>query len=135
MTKVLSVGGSIIVPENPDTEFLTNFVNMVTEWLNADKSRKLILVAGGGAPARVYQNAYKDVAGKTGVNAQSDAADWIGIMATRINAQLLKACFGDFCKSDVVYDPTKDIEFEGQILVAAGWKPGFSTDNDAVLLG
>ena len=53
MTKVLSVGGSIIVPENPDTEFLTNFVNMVTEWLNADKSRKLILVAGGGAPARV----------------------------------------------------------------------------------
>ena len=40
MTKVLSVGGSIIVPENPDTEFLTNFVNMVTEWLNADKSRK-----------------------------------------------------------------------------------------------
>ena len=135
MTKVLSVGGSIIVPENPDTEFLTNFVNMVTEWLNADKSRKLILVAGGGAPARVYQNAYKDVAGKTGVSAQSDAADWIGIMATRINAQLLKACFGDFCKSDVVYDPTKDIEFEGQILVAAGWKPGFSTDNDAVLLG
>ena len=49
MTKVLSVGGSIIVPENPDTEFLTNFVNMVTEWLNADKSRKLILVAGADA--------------------------------------------------------------------------------------
>ena len=134
MTKVLSVGGSIIVPENPDTEFLTNFVNMVTEWLNADKSRKLILVAGGGAPARVYQNAYKDVAGKTGVNAQSDAADWIGIMATRLNAQLLKAACGSLCQNDVVYNPTVDIDFKGRILVAAGWKPGFSTDNDAVLL-
>ena len=28
MTKVLSVGGSIIVPDKPDTEFLTAFVKM-----------------------------------------------------------------------------------------------------------
>ena len=65
MTKVLSVGGSIIVPEKPDTEFLTAFVKMCTAWLDEDKSRRLILVAGGGAPARVYQNAYKDVAAGT----------------------------------------------------------------------
>ena len=135
MTKVLSVGGSIIVPEKPDTEFLSNFVKMTTKWLDGDKSRRLILVAGGGAPARVYQNAYKDVAASTGVNAEADAADWIGIMATRINAQLLKACFGDYCKNDVVYNPTEDVKFDGQVLVASGWKPGFSTDNDAVLLG
>ena len=57
MVKVLSVGGSIIVPNNPDVEFLSNFVLMVTEWLEEDKNRRLILVAGGGAPARVYQNA------------------------------------------------------------------------------
>ena len=58
MTKVLSVGGSIIVPDKPDTEFLSKFVKMVTSWLDVDASRRLILVAGGGAPARVYQNAY-----------------------------------------------------------------------------
>lgn len=131
MTKVLSVGGSIVVPEKPDTEFLSKFVSMTTKWLDADKSRRLILVVGGGAPARVYQNAYKDVC----ANADSNAADWIGIMATRINAQLVKACFGDYCKNDVVYNPTEDVKFDGQVLVAAGWKPGFSTDNDAVLLG
>jgi len=74
MTKVLSVGGSIIVPDKPDTEFLTAFVKMCTAWLDADKSRRLILVAGGGAPARVYQNAYKDVAGATGLAAENDAA-------------------------------------------------------------
>ena len=136
MTKVLSVGGSIIVPDKPDTEFLSKFISMVTAWLDQDKTRRLILVAGGGAPARVYQNAYKEVAEKTGFSSKDDAADWIGIMATRINAQLLKAAFGDYCKNDVVYNPTlEDISFDGQILVASGWKPGFSTDTDAVYLG
>lgn len=136
MTKVLSVGGSIIVPEKPDTEFLSKFVKMVTKWLDEDKSRRLILVAGGGAPARVYQTAYNQVAELTGVKAEANAADWIGIMATRINAQLLKASFGDYCKNDVVYNPTEeDLSFDGQILVASGWKPGFSTDTDAVYLG
>lgn len=135
MTKVLSVGGSIIAPEKPDNSFLREFVVMVTAWLNADSSRKLILVAGGGAPARIYQHAYTEVSAETGIPADSSAADWIGIMATRINAQLLKALFGNLCRNEVVYNPTEDLNFDGQILVAAGWKPGFSTDNDAVLLG
>ena len=136
MTKVLSVGGSIIVPEKPDVDFLSKFVAMCREWLDQDKSRRLILVAGGGAPARVYQNAYKDVAQAAGTAFDANAADWIGIMATRINAQLVKASFGDYCKNDVVYNPTlDDLKFDGQVLVAAGWKPGFSTDTDAVYLG
>ena len=49
MTKVLSVGGSIVVPEKPDTVFLSQFVSMVKEWLSEESSRKLILVVGGGA--------------------------------------------------------------------------------------
>ncbi len=134
MTKVLSVGGSIVVPDQPDTDFLSNFISMVKDWLSEDASRKLILVVGGGAPARVYQNAYSEVSKTVGSNSASDAADWIGIMATRLNAQLVKACFGDFCQNDVVYDPTAPIDFKGKVLVAAGWHPGFSTDNDAVLL-
>ncbi len=134
MTKVLSVGGSIVVPDQPDTDFLSNFISMVKDWLSEDASRKLILVVGGGAPARVYQNAYSKVSKTVGSNSASDAADWIGIMATRLNAQLVKACFGDFCQNDVVYDPTAPIDFKGKVLVAAGWHPGFSTDNDAVLL-
>lgn len=136
MTKILSVGGSIIVPEKPDTIFLSEFVSMCISWLKSDKNNRLILVAGGGAPARVYQNAYNEVAEKTGLGAQANSADWIGIMATRINAQLLKACFGDYCKNDVVYNPTaENLAFDGQVLVASGWKPGFSTDTDAVYLG
>lgn len=133
-TKVLSLGGSIVVPQKPDTDFLAEFIAMTKEWLAQDKSRRLILVVGGGAPARIYQEAFREVSSKTGTKADNDAADWIGIMATRINAQLVKASYGDLCKNDVVYNPTEDVEFKGQVLVAAGWKPGFSSDNDAVLL-
>ncbi|MBQ6566388.1 MAG: UMP kinase, partial [Treponema sp.] len=35
---------------------------------------------------------------------------------------------------NIVIDPTKVTDFTDRILVAAGWKPGFSSDNDAVLL-
>ncbi len=134
MTKVLSVGGSIVVPNQPDTEFLVKFVSMAKEWLLEDSKRKLILVVGGGYPARVYQNAYSEVAKKVSTTSSEGDADWIGIMATRLNAQLVKACFGDLCQNDVVYDPTSPIDFKGRVLLAAGWHPGFSTDNDAVLL-
>lgn len=136
MTKILSVGGSIIAPDKPDSVFLSEFVTMCKKWLDSDRQNRLILVAGGGAPARVYQNGFKEVCEKTGNSFDANAADWIGIMATRINAQLLKACFGDYCKNDVVYNPTVEyLAFDGQVLVASGWKPGFSTDTDAVYLG
>ncbi|MBP3708808.1 MAG: UMP kinase [Treponema sp.] len=163
ITKILSVGGSIIAPEKPDVDFLRQFVAMARAWISAENDRRLIFVAGGGAPARVYQHAYREVLADTGMSqcgaaqssgarrsdaaqdsgvvnagsalqADSDAADWIGIMATRLNAQLLKACCGSLCTDDVVYNPTGDVSFTGKILVASGWKPGFSTDNDAVLL-
>ncbi|MCR4789900.1 MAG: UMP kinase [Treponemataceae bacterium] len=132
MVKVLSVGGSIVVPEFPDTEFLKKFTGLVKKWLAEDADRKLILVVGGGGPARIYQNAYKEIAGSQ--NYDNNQADWIGITATRLNAQLLKASFGELCPQDVVYDPTAVKEFKGRVLLAAGWKPGFSTDTDAVIL-
>ena len=135
VTKVLSVGGSIVVPEKPDTDFLCKFIAMIRNWLNEDSQRRLILVVGGGGPARIYQNAYREiVSASDGASSDSSEADWIGIMATRFNAQLLKAALGDLCPQEVVYNPTTVDEFNGRILVAAGWKPGFSTDNDAVLL-
>ncbi|MCH5291139.1 MAG: UMP kinase [Treponema sp.] len=145
ITKVLSVGGSIIAPAQPDTAFLAEFTAMVTDWLMANSETRLILVAGGGAPARVYQNAYRDVVDhftdaqkQASMFADKDltdyACDWLGIMATRLNAQLLKTVFGPLCQQDVVTDPTQVVDFTGRILIASGWKPGFSTDNDAVLL-
>jgi uridylate kinase len=66
--------------------------------------------------------------------ADADTLDWIGIAATRLNAELLKQLFRELCLEQVVTDPTSVSVFPGRILVASGWKPGFSTDYDAVLL-
>ncbi len=130
MVKVISLGGSIVAPEQVDTAFLKEFHSLIKKYLEEDKSRKLILVIGGGGPARSYQKAYREIADTP----SSDRQDWIGIAATRLNGELLKSVFGEFCKNAVVADPTAVKEFNDRILVAAGWKPGFSTDFDAVLL-
>lgn len=136
MTTVLSLGGSIVAPEGPDAAFLSAFVALVHEHLDASPERRLILVVGGGGAARSWQRAYREVcvAREAGGPQDHDAQDWIGIMATRLNAQLVKAVLGELCPQDVAIDPTALTIFMGRVLVAAGWKPGFSTDYDAVLL-
>ena len=129
-TRVLDLGGSLVAPDEIAADFLTNFRHLVNEYLEEDESRRLILVIGGGSPARKYQAAYRAISPVP----IDDEADWIGIAATRLNAQLLKAIFRNYCLNPVVTDPTAVNDFSGRILVASGWKPGFSTDFDAVLL-
>lgn len=130
MTKVLSLGGSIVAPDAPDTSFLRDFAALVRSWLDGDAARRLILVVGGGGPARTWQKAYRDSVDVPDPEAQ----DWIGIMATRLNAQLVRSLFLDLCPHEVVIDPSTVTVFGGRVLVASGWKPGFSTDFDAVVL-
>jgi uridylate kinase len=131
MTTVVSLGGSIVAPDGPDPAFLSSFVALVREHLAVDAERRLILVVGGGGPARSWQRAYRE---SGGLAEDHEAQDWIGVMATRLNAQLVKALLGPLCPQEVVTDPTALSIFMGRVLVAAGWKPGFSTDYDAVLL-
>jgi uridylate kinase len=151
MTSVLSLGGSIVSPpEGPDAAFLAEFRARLETWLDADPGRRIILVIGGGGPARSFQNAYREFLRRYSVGQAAAAAsaatapdsgsvdealDWIGIAATRLNAQLVKAAMGGLCHEPVVTDPSGPIDFTGRVLVASGWKPGFSSDYDAVLLG
>ena len=134
MTTVISLGGSIVAPDGPDPAFISSFRELVDGYLEADPERRLIFVVGGGGPAREWQKAYRSVAAAAGLTAEPEAQDWIGIMATRLNAQLIKAVCGPWCPQEVVTDPTAVEIFMGRILVASGWKPGWSTDYDAVLL-
>lgn len=128
---IISLGGSIIAPEDPDTEFLLKFRSMVESFIK--KGERFIFICGGGAPARKYQTAYRQIVKSEEQSAQ--AQDWMGIRATHLNAELVKSIFGSYCKEPVVTNPKEEgLEFTGSVLVGGGWKPGFSTDTDAVYL-
>ncbi|HIS14519.1 MAG TPA: UMP kinase [Candidatus Ornithospirochaeta stercorigallinarum] len=129
-TTVLSLGGSIVAPEKVDVEFLTRFKASIAGYLEERKDARLILTVGGGAPARIYQEAAR----KISPSSSAEELDWLGIRATHLNGALVRAVFSEYVENELVTDPTGDFSFDGRILVAAGWKPGFSTDTDAVYL-
>ncbi len=138
-TIVFDFGGSIVVPEGIDTLFLAKFQEFLRSLLKKEGELRIILVIGGGATARVYQEAYRALCDSspatTKQGKEQDAKlDTIGIAATKLNASLLHALLGEFCQEPVVEDPSNPGEFTGRVLIGAGWKPGFSTDYDAVLL-
>lgn len=124
-TVVVSLGGSILVPEEIDMVFLAGFRDLV---LNMDRKR-FIVICGGGRVCRKYQDAARGV----GIASKSDL-DWIGIRATRLNAELVRAVFGESAYEHVVQDPGEEIETEKRVIVGAGFRPGSSTDLRAVQL-
>lgn len=125
---ILSVGGSIIIPKTGfDVPFLTEFRKLILK--EVKRGKKFILVAGGGSTCRTYQAAAKEV----GVIEKNDL-DELGIAVTVLNASFLKQLFKGYAHHEVVTNPTKKIKTTKPIIIAAGWKPGCSTDTDAVLM-
>jgi len=128
---VISLGGSLIVPRHIDWKFLKKFKELILKQVK--KGRKFILITGGGYACREYQQAAMKV-----TNLTKDDRDWLGIHTTRLNAHLVRTIFRDFAYPRINKNPNdlKDFfNFKEGIMIAAGWKPGFSTDFDAVTLG
>lgn len=127
-TIVLSLGGSLIVPDGIDTVFLKKFMALIRKHVRAGKS--FIIICGGGRLARNYQGAAASITKLT-----RDDLDWLGIHSTRLNAHLLRTVFRHEAYAKVIKNPVKDpLPKHARIVIGAGWKPGFSTDFDAVLL-
>lgn len=126
-TTVISVGGSLIVPDAIDTTFLTNFKHLIDTHIAKD--RRFIIIAGGGRTARRYQDAAKEVATLT-----SDDLDWMGIHATRLNGHLLRTIFRDSAYRVMITNPDEihDVPHHEKVIVAAGYRPGCSTDLRAI---
>ncbi|MBN1156505.1 UMP kinase [Candidatus Woesearchaeota archaeon] len=127
-TIVFSLGGSIIIPKEINLNFLKEFHKLVLSIVK--RGNRVVIVCGGGSINTRYNAAVRNVNPK----ASSEDLDWLGIACTKINAFFVKALFGDKAYG-VIDDPTKKIKTNKKILIASGWKPGFSSDNDAVLLG
>ncbi len=126
-TVVMSVSGSLIVPDGLDTVFLKNFKHFIEGGLEQDK--KFVIITGGGKTARRYQEAASAVS-----DVNDEDLDWLGIHATRLNAHLLLTILRDVAHPIIVTNPhdVLDVPQDARIIVAAGYRPGSSTDLRAV---
>ncbi len=129
---VMSIGGSLIVPNGGiDTKFLSQLNKFVRDQLANNKNRQFFLVIGGGRIARRYRDAGRDVIGH---ELNRDDLDWLGIHATKLNAHLVRTIFRDIAHPYIIKHYEIIRKAVEPVVVAAGWKPGWSTDYDAVLL-
>src|SRR3972149_7629871 len=112
-----------------DTKFLSDFDTFLREKIATNW--RFFVVVGGGSTARHYIESAKRVKGKI-----SDwDLDYLGIHTTRLNAHLIRTIFQDIAHPRIISHYEKKIQNLTQpLVVAAGWKPGRSTDYDAVLL-
>jgi uridylate kinase len=124
---IVSLGGSLIVPEEIDVLWLKKFKALIDAKIA--KGFRFILIAGGGKICRKYQSAAKEI-----VDIEKEDVDWLGIHVTRLNAHLIRTIFREYARPEIVNDPNEKIDFDEKILVAAGFRPGCSTDHDSVIL-
>ena len=126
-TVVISVGGSLIVPDGIDTAFLKKFREVIEKHVRA--GMRFLIIAGGGATARNYQ-AFAKQSG----DLSPEDLDWLGIHATRLNGHLLLSLFRKHAHPVLITNPGKLTSTKKPIFIAAGWRPGRSTDYVAAIL-
>ncbi len=127
---IISVGGGLIVPNGGiDSNFLKKLNVFIRSQVKQGK--RFFLVAGGGRTARHYRDAGKAVVG----DMTDEDLDWLGIHATHLNGQLLRTIFQDIANPRIIQNYDKKLtNWKEPIVIAAGWKPGWSTDYCAVKL-
>lgn len=129
---VISIGGSLVIPEGGiDTKFLSNLNRFIRDELAKNLHRQFFLVIGGGSIARNYRDAGREVIGH---ELTRDDLDWLGIHATKLNAHLVRTILRDLAHPYVVKHYEIIRKAVEPVVVASGWKPGWSTDYCAALL-
>jgi len=126
-TIVMSVGGSLIVPDQIDTDFLSRLKLLIEK--ETANGRRFIIIAGGGRTARNYQDAAREVG-----MLDTDDLDWLGIHSTQLNGHLLRTIFRDTAYRVMITNPDDvlDAPADAELIIAAGYRPGASTDLRAV---
>jgi uridylate kinase len=124
---IISLGGSLIVPGEIDTKFLQNFRTIIESRIRAGE--KFLIITGGGKTARRYQQAAKSVG-----DLDPDDLDWLGIHSTRLNGHLMRTIFRKHAHQRIITNPKQLEPGEEPVMIAAGYRPGWSTDYVAILL-
>lgn len=127
-TVVISVGGSLIVPQSGiDTGFLKKLKNFLEK--NIASGYQFVIITGGGATARNYQNASQKVA-----PTEREDLDWLGVHSTRLNGHLMRTILRKHAYPIVIKNAyeLRKAPTNFKILIGAGWQPGATTDYRAV---
>ncbi len=124
---VLSLGGSLIVPDEVDYIFIKKFRELIIKKVEA--GNKFIIVCGGGGLNKKYNEAGKKIR-----KLSNDELDWVGIYTTRYNAEFIRILFGDLAYDKIAENPHKKFKTDKPIIIGAGYKPGWSSDYGAVHL-
>ncbi len=125
MKIVIALGGSIVAPGQPDTDYIEKFSKFAQN-LKKEK-HKLMIVVGGGKAAKDYIK----IARKYGAN--ENFCDTLGIRLTRVNAMLLASAMGEN-SMDHIPEGFNDAKETDKIYVMGGTVPGHSTDAVAAML-
>lgn len=125
MNYIISLGGSLIVPDQIDVGFLKKFRRLVLE--ETKRGKKFLILGGGGRTCRIYQQAAREVA-----SVGSEALDLIGIETCALNATLLRAIFFPFSPPRPLKGG-EELKVRGPIEIASGGlKPGASSDSTSI---
>jgi uridylate kinase len=118
---VISIGGSILIPDSNDHEYIKKLADIITD---ISASVKMVVVCGGGKIARYYTNTGKALGGTT------YQRDIMGIGATRLNAELLRIALGDsaYDRIPLTADDAAAASADCNIVVMGGTEPGHTTD-------
>ncbi|MEW6062771.1 MAG: UMP kinase [Nanoarchaeota archaeon] len=84
---VISLGGSLIVPNEIDYRFIKSFRKLIVRLSN---KTKFVIVVGGGKTARNYINAFANE------NVSEKIKSLIGIAVTRLNARFMEMFIGKY---------------------------------------
>jgi uridylate kinase len=125
-TIVISLGGSILIPSLEKNK-IREYVPVLGE---IAEDHHLFVVVGGGGEARRYIS----VARTLGID--EGTSDEIGILITRLNANLLIAALGERAYPKVAENHAEAKKFaeSGKIVVMGGITPGQTTDAVAAVL-
>ncbi|MBI2546514.1 UMP kinase [Candidatus Woesearchaeota archaeon] len=126
-TVILSLGGSLIVPDEIDTEFLKQFKALILSFIS--KGNRAAIICGGGRTCRKYYAAASKVSKIREVD-----FDWIGIASTKLNAEMVRSIFGSLAHDRVIDNYDRPLKTSKKIIIGCGHRPGHSTDYDAVLM-
>ncbi len=124
---VLSLGGSVLVKDDCDADYIRELVKML---ISVSEQVKLYVVTGGGRIARYYIRTGREL------GAPEKALDELGIEATRLNAKLLITALGAKACPTVPlnYDEAMHAGERSAIVVMGGVSPGITTDAVSSLL-